>query len=545
MLSLFTVLTLLLSGCSGQHPDDLALGARGCKYKSVSIGDQVFLSEHAEFSSEGEMLDEVPGKLVPDDNYHGCEPFPSDYFSGKVAVIFRGLCMFEQKTTHAQQAGAVAVIVANWAEDLTSIDLDELVTMADTDLATPTIPALFVSYNSGLQIMTLLADSQNSVTIRCEPKSGRGCTCDVYVSTPEESFYGCDYHGGDGFPWCKIINQETCGPTRDNPVDNNRKPLQGLDNCDPHQCSVSFTAQGRQHSFPAPLAMFGGDADAVNALGPISLVDLSSSMTLCGDSIAAEPLGQRWAALVLAGHGADYEMVSNPTPCFDLDKVANAQALGASALVVGNIWGAQYRIGGARPMTTGSYSDLRRPPYVPVFDGDAPWVTRESLGLAPRDGVTIPAMMVSKEALQIMRSGLAQDGTMTVEFSCDGAHPLYTPPAGPDPVTSDVCTEITDKDVCKGSTALKCTYADGGCRNWCFGTTDADRWTKAAYNQAVTDATSSGDCKRLGGKLKKGVCRAKKKVKCKKLKKNLDSCCLFKGCEVVNGKCIGGKVKWV
>jgi|GEM_PF-3044556 len=50
---------------------------------------------------------------VDSGNELGCDPFPADVFDGAVAVIRRGMCFFSDKINHADDAGAVAVVIAD------------------------------------------------------------------------------------------------------------------------------------------------------------------------------------------------------------------------------------------------------------------------------------------------------------------------------------------------------------------------------------------------------------------------------------------------
>jgi len=44
------------------------------------------------------------------DNRQGCQPFPADFFAGKVALIRRGVCAFADKLANAQAAGAIGML---------------------------------------------------------------------------------------------------------------------------------------------------------------------------------------------------------------------------------------------------------------------------------------------------------------------------------------------------------------------------------------------------------------------------------------------------
>jgi extracellular elastinolytic metalloproteinase len=80
----------------------------------------------------------------------GCEPFTG--VAGGIAFIDRGTCAFTVKVKNAQDAGAVAAIVAN------NQGGDDIFVMAGTD-ATITIPSVFISQNSGNTLEATLPDT--------------------------------------------------------------------------------------------------------------------------------------------------------------------------------------------------------------------------------------------------------------------------------------------------------------------------------------------------------------------------------------------------
>jgi hypothetical protein len=78
----------------------------------------------------------------------------ADQLAGNIALIRRGGCFFDQKVLRAQQAGAIAVIIANNAGE-------ELIEMGAGELpaAAIAIPALFVSQSSGDSLENLAVGS--------------------------------------------------------------------------------------------------------------------------------------------------------------------------------------------------------------------------------------------------------------------------------------------------------------------------------------------------------------------------------------------------
>lgn len=84
-------------------------------------------------------------------SYTGCKTYPAGIFSGKVALIDRGLCSFVNKVRHAQNAGAIAVVIA----DIESGPLTAL--NGESDLVT--IPSVRVSKEVG-DVLRSVAKSQ-------------------------------------------------------------------------------------------------------------------------------------------------------------------------------------------------------------------------------------------------------------------------------------------------------------------------------------------------------------------------------------------------
>lgn len=80
----------------------------------------------------------------------GCNPYPPGFFAGKVALIDRGTCTFEQKVFNAQSAGAVGVVIVN---NIPGPPVD----MGAANLFAITIPVVMVSDADGATIKSMLA----------------------------------------------------------------------------------------------------------------------------------------------------------------------------------------------------------------------------------------------------------------------------------------------------------------------------------------------------------------------------------------------------
>ena len=94
----------------------------------------------------------------------GCETIiNASEVAGKIAMIDRGLCFFEQKTANAEEAGAIAVIICNFE--------DSAMGMTGTpDIPNPSIPTVSLSSTDCNLIKAAL--SSGPVTVKLEQPQG-------------------------------------------------------------------------------------------------------------------------------------------------------------------------------------------------------------------------------------------------------------------------------------------------------------------------------------------------------------------------------------
>ncbi|MEZ9370602.1 rhombosortase-dependent M36 family metallopeptidase [Shewanella sp. 10N.286.51.B2] len=121
------------------------------------------LLDIVQFSSFGADVYEISGDLVRiedgvDPIRDGCEASVNGAdIAGKIAIIDRGACNFTVKVKNAQDAGAVAVIIANNIDDGTPAPMGG----ADD---TVTIPSMGINFSDGAAIYALL-DANETVSI--------------------------------------------------------------------------------------------------------------------------------------------------------------------------------------------------------------------------------------------------------------------------------------------------------------------------------------------------------------------------------------------
>lgn len=78
----------------------------------------------------------------------GCAASPAGAYAGKVAIVDRGSCAFEIKVKNAENAGAIAVLVAN--------NTAGIINMADDATVVATVPSLSVTQADGAAIKAAL-----------------------------------------------------------------------------------------------------------------------------------------------------------------------------------------------------------------------------------------------------------------------------------------------------------------------------------------------------------------------------------------------------
>jgi len=122
-------------------------GGGGTKFLTIT-GPSSVAGEYGSTAAQyGPQVPVVPIEAeiveVNDGNYNpyitdGCEMITNvDELTGKIALIDRGGCFFQQKALTAEEAGAVAVIVCNFEDDPIAMG-------AGTGLAQPTIPSIMI-----------------------------------------------------------------------------------------------------------------------------------------------------------------------------------------------------------------------------------------------------------------------------------------------------------------------------------------------------------------------------------------------------------------
>ncbi|WP_298555407.1 T9SS-dependent M36 family metallopeptidase [uncultured Algibacter sp.] len=90
--------------------------------------------------------------------------------SGKIAIIRRGNCAFTEKIQNAQNAGAIAVIVANHNNPDNDPDYSEYVGMYGVTTPVFTIPSIFINFTDGESIISSLNNAETvNATIINDP----------------------------------------------------------------------------------------------------------------------------------------------------------------------------------------------------------------------------------------------------------------------------------------------------------------------------------------------------------------------------------------
>ncbi len=154
-------------------PDPITIGSPGTAPNAISVGsmfnDRVIAGSIRVGSSQAVLA--IPGDgpapsgpvtapLVDvaqfDPSGLACNSLPSGSLSGATVLILRGVCNFEVKINYAQQAGAVAALIYT---DAARPDASNM------SVASATLPATMVSYQTGIDLKNQLAKGKLVVTI--------------------------------------------------------------------------------------------------------------------------------------------------------------------------------------------------------------------------------------------------------------------------------------------------------------------------------------------------------------------------------------------
>jgi len=97
-----------------EQPCELYVKLNGANYTNYPIR-----ASEGDATAPLEDFDTVTGELVyPDTNRFACEPFQEN-FTGKVVLVDRGgNCMFSDLVMNVQNTGAIAILVANYRQDI-------------------------------------------------------------------------------------------------------------------------------------------------------------------------------------------------------------------------------------------------------------------------------------------------------------------------------------------------------------------------------------------------------------------------------------------
>jgi len=136
----------------------------GCVDLSACFGPRLWAMAPVEGDLEIVVGDNV--NWPPDtDTTFGCGTGLVGFTAGKIALMRRGVCTFEEKFWNAEQAGAVGVILANDARCSTQVNYDVnecVISMAEEPTLpfTITIPSVMMSTRQGEELVTAVQGGQ-------------------------------------------------------------------------------------------------------------------------------------------------------------------------------------------------------------------------------------------------------------------------------------------------------------------------------------------------------------------------------------------------
>ena len=166
------VIVVVAAGNNGSDPNTIASPATAPSAITVgaTTNDRVFagsltvegLNPLRAVPGNGPNLpDPVSGPLADvgdlDQNGLACAALPEGSLRGRVALILRGVCLFEEKINFAAQAGAIGAVVYTHANE------PDPSTMS---VGTARLPASMIGYQDGLRVKERIHDGAVSGTLR-------------------------------------------------------------------------------------------------------------------------------------------------------------------------------------------------------------------------------------------------------------------------------------------------------------------------------------------------------------------------------------------
>jgi len=290
----------------------------------------------------------------------GCSAYPSGTFAGKIALIDRGTCYFEEKTYNAELAGALGVIIVNNVPD-------PIFTMGVAGVFPVSIPAIMISQSDGAFLKSILGS--NPTTAKNEPYS-------LLWSTGSSSNWL--YNLAAGVYTVSVSNHSVCTSTQTANVVVHPLPQLSL-------TGSSICAGGSNGTVNLDIVNF---PNQLMVTAPVS-TSYTHSTALFGDSVKTHPLSgdimyysnpdegcNPYPAGTFTGKIA---LIDRGTCLFEL-KAYHAQQAGATGvIIVNNVPGAPITMNG--PLTY---------------------------------GITIPCIMVSDSDGYAIKTMLAQPATVSV-----------------------------------------------------------------------------------------------------------------------------------
>jgi hypothetical protein len=146
---------------------------------------------------------------------NGCEPFTNaPLVAGKIALIDRGACTFVTKVKNAQNAGAIAAVVADSVPGCPPVGMGG----ADPSI---TIPSVRVTQDVGAQLKAALLLGTVNVTMRVDPALRAGGEPDgsVQVYTPNPYQTGSSVSHWDTSAYPDLLMEPALNPSLSQDVD--------------------------------------------------------------------------------------------------------------------------------------------------------------------------------------------------------------------------------------------------------------------------------------------------------------------------------------
>ncbi|VDL69383.1 unnamed protein product [Nippostrongylus brasiliensis] len=170
-----------------QRESEYAAEFRGFRYVQLlsapHFGEPIYKAAPAQYGADVESSP-VEGEITVAQPLRACTPITNkNEVRGRIVIVERSDCMFQEKSRHAQQAGAIAVIVIDHVKGTSSVNEPSFAMAEDKDSPDDiAIPSIFLYHKEGQQLLEATRTNRLVARLSTDP---------ILTSKGKLSFFIC------------------------------------------------------------------------------------------------------------------------------------------------------------------------------------------------------------------------------------------------------------------------------------------------------------------------------------------------------------------